>query len=159
MPVKVIIISAMTESRVIGTGQGMPWSIPEEYQHFLDSVRGQTMIMGRKSWDIFGGDVDTQHNMVISRRARVDHAELFHDLEQAVTAAQGRQKTIFIAGGGEIYAEALSKGLVDEMHLSYIKADHQGSIYFPEWKTDDWHLEESRDFAEYRFCRYVKLKT
>ena len=30
-----IIISAMSRDRVIGSGDGMPWSVPEEDQQFL----------------------------------------------------------------------------------------------------------------------------
>ena len=34
----VIIISAMSSDRVIGSGNGMPWNVPEEYEQFLLSL-------------------------------------------------------------------------------------------------------------------------
>ena len=64
-----IIIAALGENRVIGKGDGLPWSIPGEYRHFLDTVRGATMIMGRRSYSIFGPDLSTAHNLVLSRDA------------------------------------------------------------------------------------------
>ena len=48
-----IIIGAMAENRVIGSGDGMPWDVPEEYAHFQRLVDGQTIIIGRRSYRIF----------------------------------------------------------------------------------------------------------
>ena len=31
-----IIIAAMSTDRLIGSGDGMPWSVPEEYRQYLD---------------------------------------------------------------------------------------------------------------------------
>ena len=48
-----ILISAVARrNRVIGTENGLPWSIPEEYEHFLEKTRGHPVIMGRKTYDI-----------------------------------------------------------------------------------------------------------
>ncbi|MEE3258297.1 MAG: dihydrofolate reductase [Candidatus Latescibacterota bacterium] len=62
-----IIIPAMSKDRVIGSGDGMPWSVPEEYQQFLGFVEGQTVTMGRRSYEIFGPDLTSAHNIVVSR--------------------------------------------------------------------------------------------
>ena len=35
---ELILISAMTTERVIGNARGLPWKIPEEYEHFLRDV-------------------------------------------------------------------------------------------------------------------------
>ena len=43
-----IIISAMSSDRVIGSGNGMPWNVQEEYEQFLRYVDGQAVIMGRR---------------------------------------------------------------------------------------------------------------
>ena len=56
-----IIISAMGRNRVIGNGDGMPWHVPEEYQHFLDTTRDQTIIIGRRSFEIFGPTLTCAH--------------------------------------------------------------------------------------------------
>ena len=49
-----IVISAMSQDRIIGKGDGLPWHVPEEYNQFLDIIRGQTVILGRRSYPIFG---------------------------------------------------------------------------------------------------------
>ena len=45
-----IIIGAMSTERVIGSGDGMPWDVPEEYARFLRFIEGQTVIIGRRSY-------------------------------------------------------------------------------------------------------------
>ena len=72
-----IIISAMGRNHVIGSGGGMPWEVPEEYQHFQDTTRDQILIMGRKSFEIFGPTLTCEHCYVITRDIVVqptDHA-------------------------------------------------------------------------------------
>ena len=39
-----IIVGAMAENRVIGSGDGMPWDVPEEYAHFQQLVAGGTIM-------------------------------------------------------------------------------------------------------------------
>ena len=54
MKKEIILISAMTEDRVIGNedASGMPWSLPEEYQRYVNTVMGHTVIMGYSSFMI-----------------------------------------------------------------------------------------------------------
>ncbi|MBT5804873.1 MAG: dihydrofolate reductase [Gemmatimonadetes bacterium] len=148
-----IIISAMSKDRVIGSGEGMPWSVPEEYQQFLKLVEGQTVIMGRRSHEIFGPDLTSAHNIVISRSG-VDQegVEICGSVEDAVQRAGSYGKTIFCAGGGSIYAQMLP--LVEDMYLSYIKGDFTGDAYFPEFDEADWDVVERRDHEGFEFVHY-----
>ena len=141
---KRVIIAAMSKGSVIGSGNGMPWHVPAEYQHFLDSVRGHTMIMGRKSWEIFGGDVATAHNIVVSGSSEVCGAEVANSLFAAIALAESYGKTIFIAGGASIYQQSLDSGFVDEMHLSTIHGEFTGDTYFPAFDKSDWQIVENR---------------
>ena len=43
-----VIIGAMSTDHVIGSGEGMPWDVPEEYAQFLRFIDGQTVIIGRR---------------------------------------------------------------------------------------------------------------
>lgn len=153
---KRIIIAAMGEDRLIGTGKGLPWHVPTEYQHFLDSVAGHTMIMGRKSWEIFGGDVSSTHNIIISRSAQCPGAEVAPSVPDALKLAAAAGKTAFIAGGGTIYQQALALNLVDEMHLSVIPGIFNGTIYFPDFCRRDWEIIDQQDRGAYVFYRYCR---
>jgi len=85
----VIIISAMSSDRVIGSGNGMPWNVPEEYEQFLRYVDGQAVIMGRRSFEIFGPDLRHTANIVVSRSAvRIEGARVCSTIQEAIASAR-----------------------------------------------------------------------
>ncbi|MET0404280.1 MAG: dihydrofolate reductase [Cystobacter sp.] len=142
----------MGTNRVIGRGEGMPWHIPEEYEQYIRHVSGQTVIMGRRSWEIFGGDLTTTHNIVVSRSGQVTGALSVPDLDQALARAEKAGRTIFIAGGASLYREALESGCVDEMYLSTIHGDHTGDSFFPAWNEADWDVVRRESQARFDFA-------
>ena len=151
-----IVISAMSKDRVIGSGNGMPWNVPAEYQQYLRFVSGQTVIMGRISYEIFGPDLpEGTTAIVISRSATIDGVTVVKSLEEALAFAEGIGKTVFVAGGGSIYSQAVP--LAAEMYLSTIKGDFEGDAYFPEFDANDWEITEERDEAEFVFRRYRRV--
>jgi dihydrofolate reductase len=149
------LISAMSHGRVIGTADGMPWQIPTEYQQYLHFITGQTVIMGRRSYEIFGEDLTSAHALVISRSfpSGSDY-EVFDSLEKALTRGQELGKTIFVAGGASIYAQALP--LADEMYLSTIPGEYEGTAYFPEFDPGDWEIIEERTEPDFIFRHYQR---
>ena len=150
-----IIIAAMSENRVIGMGNGMPWSVPAEYEQYLHFVDGQTVVMGRKSYEIFGSDLPDQTTaIVISRNASIADATAAATLQAALDLASATGKRIFIAGGGSVYEQALP--LVNEMYLSTIKGEFSGDTYFPEFDPDDWVVTEVRDEPDFVFRKYCR---
>lgn len=148
-----IIISAMSENRVIGSGHGMPWSVPEEYQQYLRFVSGNTVLMGRKTYQIFGEDLPTDTTaVVVSRSAAFDGVTVVPSFEAALEAANTSGNPIFIAGGSSIYEQAIP--VASEMYLSTIKGDFSGDAYFPDFNADDWNIAEERNEAAYVFRKY-----
>ena len=148
-----IIISAMSKDRVIGSGDGMPWSVPEEYQQFLGSVEGQTAIMGRRSYEIFGPDLTSAHNIVVSRSG-VEQVGVgvCGSIAEAAAKVASFGKKVFSADGATIYAQTLP--LAEAMYLSYIKGEFTGDTYFPEFDEGDWELVERRDHEGFEFVHY-----
>jgi len=153
---KNIIIAAMTPNRVIGCRGRLPWHLPEEYQHFLDSVRGKTMVMGRKSWEVFGGDVGSQVNIVLTAQTKITGALTATSLEAALTYAEHYQHDCFIAGGAQVYQTSLTKNLVDEMWLSEVKLNLEGDAFFPEFEPSDWDLTLEEDRSDYWFRKWIR---
>jgi len=149
------IISAMTVDRVIGADDGMPWDLPEEYRHFVDSVRGGAVIVGRTSYEIFGPDLQDVEAIVLTHR---DHAppgtRKAGSVEDAVRIARELGRDPWIAGGASVYRQALP--VADEMHLSVIPGRFEGDARFPAWDTATWTLAEERPHPRYLFRRYVR---
>ena len=153
----VIIISAMSSDRVIGSGNGMPWNVPEEYKQFLRYVDGQVVIMGRRSFEIFGADLrHTLISWLAVRRSEIQGARVCSTIQEAIASARALGKTVFSAGGAMIYEQTVP--LASDMYLSFIKGHFTGDTYFPRFDARAWEVVEQRDHVECS-CKGLKNLT
>lgn len=149
------LIAALSRDHVIGEGDGMPWDVPEEYQHFLSLVSGTVVIMGRRSYEIFGADLRDSLNVVVS--TTVDDlagARVVSTLEQAIEVARSAKRKVFSAGGASIYRQTLP--LAERLYLSYIHGSFSGDSYFPQISDRKWEVEHREEHARFEFVVYRK---
>lgn len=152
-----IIVGAMSRDRVIGRGDGMPWDVPEEYAHFQRLVAGETVVIGRRSHEIFGATLTSAHTVVVSRSARaIPGAVVVPTIDAAVAAARALGRTVFSAGGASVYAQTLP--LAEAMYLSYIKGEFTGDAYFPAFSERDWTVARREDHARWEFVEYRRVR-
>ena len=156
-----IIIGAMAANHVIGSGDGMPWDVPEEYAHFLRLIEGKTIIIGRRSYEIFGDSLTSAHNVVVSRSGGAGDdtgdtassaAVVVRSIEDALRVARSFGETFFSAGGASIYTQTVP--LADTMYLLYIKGQYTGDAYFPEFSEQEWAVEKREDHPRFEFVVY-----
>jgi dihydrofolate reductase len=153
-----IVIGAMTRDHVIGRGDGMPWDVPEEYEHFLRTIAGETLILGRRSFEIFGEGLTSAHTLVVSRTARaLPDATVVSSVEAALDVAAHLRRTTFSAGGASIYAQTVP--LASAMMLSYIKGDFTGDARFPDFDTTEWSVVREEDHPRYTLVEYRRATT
>jgi dihydrofolate reductase len=148
----VIIIAAIGSNHIIGTGDGLPWHIPSEYNQFLGFVRDQTVLMGRRSFEIFRNDMVPKRIVVVSGTLKTDQASVFRSLPEALEYSRTFSEDVFICGGQSIYEESIQ--YADYMYLSFIKGEHQGNVYFPEFEERDWSVEKKEEHDEFTFVIY-----
>ncbi|HIJ91170.1 MAG: dihydrofolate reductase [Desulfobulbaceae bacterium] len=129
---KIILIAAMAKNRVIGKGNAIPWNIPGEQQRFKAMTMGHTLIMGRKTYESIGRPLPGRKTVIITRNPTYQAAGCLvaENLHAAIALCAEAEK-IFIAGGGQIYREALP--LADEIHLTVLDREVEGDILFPEF--------------------------
>jgi len=152
----VIIISAIGSNYIIGNGDGLPWHIPSEYNQFLGYVKDQTVIMGRRSYEIFKKDMLPKRMVVVSRTLKTDRAAVFGSLEEALAYSKMFPEDVFICGGQSIYKESIQ--YAEYMYLSFIKGEHQGNVYFPSFDEGEWSVELKEEHDEFVFVIYRKRK-
>jgi len=150
----VIIISAIGSNHIIGNGDGLPWHIPSEYNQFLGYVKDQTVIMGRRSYEIFKKDMLPERMVVVSRTLKTDRASVFGSLEEALAYSLTFPEDVFIAGGQSIYEESIQ--YADYMYLSFIKGEHQGNVYFPSFDEGEWTVELKEEHDDFVFVIYMR---
>lgn len=149
MPKPVHLIVACSENRVIGRRGGLPWSIPEDTRFFQEKTRGQTVVMGSRSfaeWPSCGKGRDV---VVITHEPEKLPlgAHPADSLAGAIAAAQDLRGDIYLCGGQRVYEEGLAVG--DFLHLTLIHATiPDGDTFFPEWRGHfprEIQRRESRD--------------
>lgn len=157
---RIAMIAAMANNRVIGKNNKMPWHLPEDLRHFKAMTLGKPVVMGRKTFESIGRPLPRRHNIVISRQVDlvIEGVTCVTSFEAAKQAA-GDCEELVVIGGGQLYAEVLPQA--DILYLTQIDLEVAGDTYFPEWNEDDWQETESlssinADGLEYRFINLTK---
>jgi dihydrofolate reductase len=150
------LIVAMTEKRVIGVENRLPWRIPADLRKFKEVTLGRPIIMGRKTYDSIGRPLPGRRNIVVSRDPglRIEGAEVVHSLEAALRlAAEHEDGEIFVIGGSSLFAEALP--LADRLYVTWVKQDIAGDTYFPAWDAADFRVVAREPLEDPIPCEFV----
>lgn len=166
---KISIIAAIGRNRELGKDNKLLWHIPEDFKRFKNLTSGHPIIMGRKTWDSLPSKpLPNRTNIVVTRNPDFSPAKagLAGSLEEAIDIAkkekalrqaQGLQE-IFIIGGGQIYEQAIKKGLVDKLYLTIVDPPAGGGFdadtFFPdysEFKKEVSREEKESDRYKYKF--------
>ena len=105
----------MSLNRVIGRGNAIPWHLPEDFKWFKKMTIGQTIVMGRKTYQSIGRPLPNRTTIVVSRTVEeIPGVRVMPDLQQINPADEGGD--VIIAGGAQIYAQALP--LCSDLYLT-----------------------------------------
>lgn len=149
----IAIIAAMTKKKVIGKNGKLPWKIAEEMQNFKRLTTGNTVIMGRKTFESIGKPLSDRINIVVSSTLHPQAGIMVcRNITAALTEATTFENDVFIIGGATIYRETIP--FADIMYLSYIKQDYEGDAFFPEFNEKEWSIEKKEDHDEFELVVY-----
>jgi len=154
---KIHLIAAVTGQRVIGNSQGLPWYIPEDLKRFKKITIGQTILMGRRTYETIGRPLPNRVNIVLDKEKKpIAGARVCGSIDEALAWAEQQGKELFVIGGANVYGQMLP--MVEVMHLSHIKKDYPGDVYFPKYDKSEWREIEREEYDEFTAITY-KLKT
>ena len=151
------IIVAMARNRVIGKNNQLPWHISDELKNFKKFTTGNTIVMGRKTFESIGRPLPNRNNIVISTSLSPQTGiDVCKSVEEGIMRAKSYGKDIFIIGGAQVYEQTIS--LADKMFISYVKKEVEGDVFFPEFDESEWSIESKQDFPEFELVVYVRKK-
>jgi dihydrofolate reductase len=164
----IVLVAAIAESGVIGRGNQLPWRLKSDMLHFRALTMGKPVIMGRKTYLSIGKPLAGRTTIVVSRdRAFVAPGILVApSLDAAFAAAHGdalRRATdaIVVAGGAEIYAQALPKAT--RLAITYVHKRVEGDVRFPAIDPKIWRETareerepQAEDEALFAFANYER---
>ena len=150
------IIVATSENNVIGKGNDIPWYIPKDLEHFKKLTTGNTVIMGRKTYESLPKEyrpLPNRINIVITRDKSYQAKGylVVNSLEDALRKADN-DREIFIIGGGQIYREGLK--FAERIYLTKIHKNISGDTYFPKLNKF-WKLVDEEEKSGFSFLTYV----
>lgn len=135
---RIALIWAMADNRVIGAGNRLPWKLPADMRWFRRHTLGKPILMGRKTFESFGArPLPERLNIVISRdpNYRAPGALVVTDIDAALAAA-GDVPEVMIIGGASLYAQALP--FADRLYVTLVHARPEGDTRFPELELENW---------------------
>lgn len=114
------MIVAIDRHGAIGRGGDLVFRIREDLRNFRALTMGNTVVMGRRTWESLPAALPGRRNIVVSRTPgySAPGAEVAPSLELALDmAAQGPGET-FIIGGATIYKAAAD--VADVLHITVV---------------------------------------
>ncbi len=151
------LVAAMTRTHVIGKGDRLPWSIKEEVKHYRHIVKGKTVIMGRRTFEMMKGNLPGSHNIVVAHDAlEYPRTKSCQTVEDAIRLAKSYSTAVYILGGQSIFEQALP--FADTMQLSFIKKNYEGDKFFPKFSMKEWRVESREDFLEFEYVIFKRIR-
>ncbi|MFK5914349.1 MAG: type 3 dihydrofolate reductase [Woeseiaceae bacterium] len=152
---KISMIAAMTEDRVIGIKNTLPWKLPNDMKWFRQHTLGKPIVMGRKTFESFGAKPLPQRtNIIITRDAsyEAENCIVVHSIDEAIKAA-GNVEEVMIIGGASFYEQMLERA--DRLYLTFVHAELEGDAWFPEINNADWNKVEKINNKSDKQNRYA----
>jgi dihydrofolate reductase len=154
----VALIAVVASNGAIGRNNRLLVHLPEDLKHFKRTTLGHPVVMGRKTFDAIGRPLPGRRNIVVTHDAswRLDGVERADSLDAALASVDPGE-TVYVIGGGELYAQALP--LADELVLTELDPAFDGDTFFPRWDRSAF-AETSRESHvapqgwRYHFVRY-----
>lgn len=131
------LIVAHDETLLIGRDGDLPWRLPNDLKHFKALTLGQTVLMGRKTWESLPRrPLPGRENRVLSRDPHysAEGATVFTELEAALSAPM--QGNLFVIGGAALYRLCLPRAT--RLYVTQVQARGSGDTYFPHYSREQY---------------------
>ena len=108
------IIVAHDKQRVIGYQNQLPWHLPNDLKHVKQLTTGNTLVMGRKTFNSIGKPLPNRRNVVLTNQASFHHEGV--DVINSLDEIKELSGHVFIFGG---------------------------QTFFPPYTFENWEVESS----------------
>ena len=140
------IIVAVSEDWGIGKDNELLWHIPEDLKRFKRLTLGNTVIMGKKTWESLPRrPLPGRKNIVLTDNLNetIEGAVTAYSVNDALNRCEHNEE-IFIIGGGSIYRQFML--IADRLYITHVHKKAPADIYFPEIDLKVWEIMEKEEF-------------
>lgn len=159
------IIVAVSEDRGIGKDNKLLWNISEDMKRFRKLTLGNTVIMGKKTWESLPRrPLQGRKNVVLTDDPKevIDGSVTAYSIEDALSKCE-KGEEIFVIGGGSVYRQFMP--VADRLYITHVHKNVPADVYFPEIDPNIWKIEEKEDYLAsetntipYSYIIYQKRK-
>jgi dihydrofolate reductase len=159
------IIVAVSDDWGIGKDNKLLWNISEDMKRFRRLTTGNTVIMGKKTWESLPRrPLQGRKNVVLTDDPMevIDGAVTAYSIEDALSKCE-KGEEIFVIGGGSIYRQFMP--VADRLYITHVHKNAPADVYFPEIDLRIWKIEDKEDYTTsdadgipYSYIIYKKIK-
>lgn len=130
------MIAACSLNGVIGCKGTIPWRLRNDMRFFRRTTVGNTVVMGRKTFESIGRPLPDRRNVVITRNPHFspEGVVVIHSPEEALQLPPFGD--IYVIGGEQVYRAMMP--YAKEIFLTRVHTELPGDTFFPplegEWK-------------------------
>ena len=150
------LVVAVSENNVIGNNGDIPWHIPADMKLFKQITTGNTVIMGRRTYESLPDSyrpLPNRNNIVVSTTlSTTDDFQACSSYDDALAASIGYGTDVFIIGGQSLYEKSMPD--VDVMYISHVHGEFEGDTFFPEFNIEDWKVDNFERFKDFDHVVY-----
>ena len=132
------IVVAMDDNRLIGKDNGLPWHLPADLAYFKKITTGNSILMGRKTYESIGKALPNRRNIVITRNSEAifSGCEVVDSIDAALSITKNDNE-VMVIGGASLCEQLLPE--VARLYITQIEGKFEGDIFFPEYDKTEWH--------------------
>jgi dihydrofolate reductase len=146
-------IAAMSLNRVIGSGNKIPWHLPEDFKWFKRMTTGHVIVMGRRTYESIGKPLPNRATIVLTRSsAPIPGVQTAASIEALMADPALASREVFICGGAEIYRQALP--LCSDLYLTLVNRTVEGDTFFPPFEDQFQLADEVLANEQFRVLHY-----
>jgi dihydrofolate reductase len=156
------IIVAIADDNVIGIENRLPWKLPADMRWFRLHTLGKPIVMGRKTFESFGGKpLPDRTNIVVTSDTnyKPEGTLVAHSIDEALQLA-GDADEVMIIGGDSFYRQMLPRA--DLFYLTQVHGKFEADAWFPEFDLNEWkeleRTEYPADEANPYACSFIVLQ-
>lgn len=154
----ITLVAAVGANGVIGVDGKLPWRLPGDLAAFKALTLGSVLVMGRATYESIGRPLPGRTTVVLTRQPdwSAPGVVVAHDLDGALRLAGGRGEQVFVVGGAQVYAQALS--VADRLVLTHVESSPAGDTYFPDVDWAAWREESRLPYAGFSIVTYARAR-
>ena len=145
---EISLIAAFDKNQAIGKNGDLPWHLSSDLKHFKNITTGNTIVMGRKTFDSIGRALPNRKNIVLTRNLKWQYEGVvtINNVNEIFEICKNDSE-IFVIGGAEIYNAFLE--IATKMILSYVETEvKDADAYFPKFKSENWKVMDESEIIK-----------